>query len=80
MRRLSPSPNRKSAEFKVVVCLGTSDNLRSPRISVRGMYRGELAIVRAREKADKTLGGKFNIRASHDAVLASSVSADWVVT
>jgi Bacterial protein of unknown function (DUF885) len=33
------------------------------------MYRGELAIVRAREKADKTLGAKFNIRASHDAVL-----------
>jgi uncharacterized protein (DUF885 family) len=30
---------------------------------------GELAIVRAREKAEKTLGPKFNIRAFHDAVL-----------
>ena len=30
---------------------------------------GELAIVRAREKAGKTLGAKFNIRAFHDAVL-----------
>jgi hypothetical protein len=30
---------------------------------------GELAIVRAREKAEKTLGGKFNICAFHDAVL-----------
>jgi uncharacterized protein (DUF885 family) len=30
---------------------------------------GELAIVRAREKAEKTLGTKFNIRAFHDAVL-----------
>jgi uncharacterized protein DUF885 len=30
---------------------------------------GELAIVRAREKAEKTLGAKFNIRAFHDAVL-----------
>ena len=30
---------------------------------------GELAIVRAREKAEKTLGVKFNIRAFHDAVL-----------
>ena len=29
----------------------------------------ELAIVRAREKAEKTLGAKFNIRAFHDAVL-----------
>jgi hypothetical protein len=29
---------------------------------------GELAIVRAREKAEKTLGAKFNIRAFHDAV------------
>jgi len=27
------------------------------------------AIVRAREKAEKTLGAKFNIRAFHDAVL-----------
>jgi uncharacterized protein (DUF885 family) len=32
-------------------------------------YMGELAIVRAREKAEKTLGPKFNIRAFHDAVL-----------
>jgi uncharacterized protein (DUF885 family) len=32
-------------------------------------YLGELAIVRAREKAEKTLGPKFNIRAFHDAVL-----------
>jgi Bacterial protein of unknown function (DUF885) len=31
--------------------------------------RSELAIVRAREKAEKTLGAKFNIRAFHDAVL-----------
>ena len=30
---------------------------------------GELAIVRAREKAEKALGAKFNIRAFHDAVL-----------
>jgi hypothetical protein len=30
---------------------------------------GELAIVHAREKAEKTLGAKFNIRAFHDAVL-----------
>jgi hypothetical protein len=30
---------------------------------------GELAIARAREKAEKTLGAKFNIRAFHDAVL-----------
>jgi hypothetical protein len=30
---------------------------------------GELAIVRAREKAEKTLGAKFNIRAFHDPVL-----------
>jgi hypothetical protein len=29
---------------------------------------GALAIVRAREKAEKTLGAKFNIRAFHDAV------------
>jgi hypothetical protein len=28
---------------------------------------GELAIVRAREKAEKTLGMKFNVRAFHDA-------------
>ena len=32
-------------------------------------YLGELAIVRAREKAEKELGAKFNIRAFHDAVL-----------
>lgn len=32
-------------------------------------YLGELAIVRAREKAEKELGPKFNIRAFHDAVL-----------
>jgi uncharacterized protein (DUF885 family) len=32
-------------------------------------YMGELAIVRAREKAEKTLGAKFNIRAFHDTVL-----------
>jgi uncharacterized protein (DUF885 family) len=32
-------------------------------------YLGELAIVRAREKAEKALGQKFNIRAFHDAVL-----------
>jgi len=32
-------------------------------------YLGELAIVRAREKAEKTLGPKFNIRAFHDVVL-----------
>lgn len=32
-------------------------------------YMGELAIVRAREKAEKVLGPKFNIRAFHDAVL-----------
>lgn len=32
-------------------------------------YLGELAIVRGREKAEKTLGPKFNIRAFHDAVL-----------
>lgn len=32
-------------------------------------YLGELAIVRGREKADKTLGAKFNIRAFHDTVL-----------
>ena len=32
-------------------------------------YLGELAIVRAREKAEKALGTKFNIRAFHDAVL-----------
>jgi len=29
----------------------------------------ELAIVRAREEAEKTLGAKFNIRAFYDAVL-----------
>jgi uncharacterized protein (DUF885 family) len=32
-------------------------------------YLGELAIVRAREKAEKELGAKFNIRAFHDAIL-----------
>ncbi len=32
-------------------------------------YMGELAIVRAREKAEKALGSKFNIRAFHDTVL-----------
>jgi uncharacterized protein (DUF885 family) len=32
-------------------------------------YLGELAIVRAREKAEKTLGPKFNIRAFHDTIL-----------
>jgi len=32
-------------------------------------YLGELAIVRAREKAEKALGSKFNIRAFHDTVL-----------
>jgi uncharacterized protein (DUF885 family) len=32
-------------------------------------YVGELAIVRAREKAERALGAKFNIRAFHDAVL-----------
>jgi uncharacterized protein (DUF885 family) len=31
--------------------------------------RCELAIVRAREKAEKTLGANFNIRPFHDAVL-----------
>jgi uncharacterized protein (DUF885 family) len=30
---------------------------------------GELAIIRAREKAEKALGAKFNIRAFHDTVL-----------
>ena len=30
---------------------------------------GRVAIARAREKAEKTLGAKFNIRAFHDAVL-----------
>jgi uncharacterized protein (DUF885 family) len=30
---------------------------------------GELAVVAAREKAEKALGPKFNIRAFHDAVL-----------
>jgi uncharacterized protein (DUF885 family) len=32
-------------------------------------YLGEMAIVRAREKAEKALGDKFNIRAFHDTVL-----------
>jgi len=35
---------------------------------------GELAIVRAREKAEKTLGAKFNIRAFHDACSSSARS------
>ncbi|WP_404337649.1 DUF885 domain-containing protein [Sphingomonas sp. MMS12-HWE2-04] len=33
-------------------------------------YTGELAIQNARARAEKALGGKFNIRAFHDAVLA----------
>ncbi|WP_448661977.1 DUF885 domain-containing protein [Sphingomonas sp. CJ20] len=33
-------------------------------------YTGELAILRARARAEKALGAKFNIRAFHDAVLA----------
>ena len=32
-------------------------------------YLGEMAILRAREKAEKALGPKFNIRAFHDTVL-----------
>jgi len=32
-------------------------------------YLGEMAIVRSREKAEKALGDKFNIRAFHDTVL-----------
>ncbi len=32
-------------------------------------YLGELAIVRAREKAGKELGARFNVRAFHDAIL-----------
>jgi len=32
-------------------------------------YMGELAIVRARERAEKTLVAKFNIRAFRDEVL-----------
>jgi uncharacterized protein (DUF885 family) len=32
-------------------------------------YIGEMAIVKARAKAEKALGAKFNIRAFHDAVL-----------
>lgn len=32
-------------------------------------YLGELAILRAREKAEKELGPRFNLRAFHDAVL-----------
>jgi uncharacterized protein (DUF885 family) len=32
-------------------------------------YLGELAIVRARARAEKALGARFNIRAFHDAVL-----------
>ncbi len=37
--------------------------------AARAGARCELAIVRAREKAEKTLGAKFNIRTFHDAVL-----------
>jgi uncharacterized protein (DUF885 family) len=33
------------------------------------MIGGELAIVRARERAEKTPGSKFNIRAFRDEVL-----------
>lgn len=33
-------------------------------------YTGELAILNARARAEKALGGKFNLRAFHDAVLA----------
>ncbi|MBB4096611.1 uncharacterized protein (DUF885 family) [Sphingomonas kyeonggiensis] len=33
-------------------------------------YTGELAILNARTRAEKALGGKFNLRAFHDAVLA----------
>jgi uncharacterized protein (DUF885 family) len=33
-------------------------------------YTGELAILKARARAEKALGAKFNIRAFHDAVLA----------
>jgi hypothetical protein len=65
-----------TADFKAVVCLDTSNNLRSPRISVRGMYRRELAIVRAREKAEKTLSEllcpalqRFNV-STDDAAIA----------
>ena len=37
---------------------------------LRALGRAEkLAIVRAREKGEKTLGAKFNIRAFHDTVL-----------
>jgi uncharacterized protein (DUF885 family) len=32
-------------------------------------YLGEMAILEARAKAEKALGGKFNLRAFHDAVL-----------
>jgi uncharacterized protein (DUF885 family) len=32
-------------------------------------YLGEMAVVEARAKAEKALGGQFNIRAFHDAVL-----------
>jgi uncharacterized protein (DUF885 family) len=42
--------------------------------------RGELAIVRAREKAEKTLWAKFNICAFHDAVLELGSVALPVVT
>jgi len=41
---------------------------------------GELAIVRAREKAEKTLGAKFNIRAFQDAVLEVDLVPPPVVT
>jgi uncharacterized protein (DUF885 family) len=37
--------------------------------AVSSGLRCELAIVRARAKAEKTLRAKFNIRAFHDAVL-----------
>ena len=44
------------------------------------IYMGELAIVRAREKAEKTLGPKFNIHAFHDAVLELGSVPPPVVT
>ena len=71
MQSLSSSRS-VTADFKAAVCLDTSNNLRSPRIFVRGVYRGELAIVRAREKAEKTLGAKLNIRAFHTMPCSSS--------
>ena len=33
-------------------------------------YLGELTILRLREKAERALGGKFDLRNFHDAVLA----------